>query len=81
MRTTIDIPDPVFRRLKAAAALRGTSMKALILAALEREIPTSTTAPADEPFPVVRSDQPGGVHLDSTRIAEILEQDDVRGAP
>jgi hypothetical protein len=38
MRTTIDLPDVLYRRTKAAAALRGSSMKALIVLAIEREV-------------------------------------------
>jgi len=34
MRTTIEIPDALFRRSKAAAALRGESLKDLVSAAL-----------------------------------------------
>lgn len=30
MRTTLDLPDPVFRELKARAALRGMKMKDLL---------------------------------------------------
>lgn len=37
MRTTIDLPDPLFRKAKALAALQGSSMKDLIVRALERE--------------------------------------------
>jgi hypothetical protein len=38
MRTTIDLPDPLFRKTKAVAALRGSSMKDLIIHAVEREV-------------------------------------------
>jgi hypothetical protein len=38
MRTTIDLPDNLFRRTKALAAVRGTSMKDLIIGAVEREV-------------------------------------------
>lgn len=76
MRTTIDLPDPVFRRLKATAALRGTSMKALILAALEREIDLLSSAATDEPFPVIRSDKPGSLQLDADRLAAVLDAED-----
>ena len=31
MRTTVDIPDPVYRRLKSRAATEGSSAKELIL--------------------------------------------------
>jgi hypothetical protein len=37
MRTTIEIPDDLFRRAKVTAALRGSTMKALVVRALERE--------------------------------------------
>jgi hypothetical protein len=38
MRTTIDLPDPLFRRTKIEAAMRGSSMKEVIIRALEREV-------------------------------------------
>jgi hypothetical protein len=37
MRTTIEIPDDLFRRAKATAALRGSTLKDLVIRALERE--------------------------------------------
>ena len=47
MRTTLDLPDPLFRRLKARAALEGLSLKDLIAdyvsAGLSREPPTFAT--------------------------------------
>jgi hypothetical protein len=38
MRTTVDLPDSLFRKTKAVAALRGSSMKELIIHAVEREV-------------------------------------------
>ncbi len=38
MRTTIDLPDSLFRRTKALAASRGSSLKDLIVLAVEREV-------------------------------------------
>ena len=47
MRTTLDLPDPLFRRLKARAALEGLSLKDLIAeyvsAGLSRATPTFAT--------------------------------------
>jgi hypothetical protein len=43
MRTTIDMPDALFRKTKAVAALRGSSMKELIIQAVERELANSTS--------------------------------------
>jgi hypothetical protein len=38
MRTTIDLPDALYRKTKAIAALRGLSMKDVIARAIEREV-------------------------------------------
>ncbi len=38
MRTTVDLPDALYRRTKAVAALRGSSLKELIIEALEKEV-------------------------------------------
>jgi hypothetical protein len=43
MRTSIDIPDELFRRTKVAAASRGTTLKAVVIEALERELNGSGT--------------------------------------
>jgi hypothetical protein len=45
MRTTIDLPEPLLRRAKATAAVRGTSLKSLVIAAIERE--TQSPAPPE----------------------------------
>ena len=37
MRTTVDLPDDLFRRTKALAALRGDSFKDLVVRAIETE--------------------------------------------
>ncbi len=38
MRTTIDLPDDLLRRTKAAAALRGMKLKDYVAAILERNL-------------------------------------------
>lgn len=38
MRTTIDIPDPLFREVKAHAARKGVLLKQFITSALIREV-------------------------------------------
>jgi hypothetical protein len=44
MRTTIDMPDGLFRKTKALAALQGSSMKDLIIRAVERETSSASAA-------------------------------------
>ena len=38
MRTTVDLPEPLFRKTKEIAASRGSSMKDLILDAIAKEV-------------------------------------------
>jgi hypothetical protein len=38
MRTTIDLPDALFRRAKAAAAQAGSSLRDLVVRALEAQL-------------------------------------------
>jgi hypothetical protein len=38
MRTIVEIPDALFRRMKAVAASRGSSLKDLIVRAIEKEV-------------------------------------------
>ncbi|MBV9401138.1 MAG: hypothetical protein JO062_24385 [Bryobacterales bacterium] len=59
MRTTIDLPDALFRKTKARAALQGTTIKALIVRALEREASDQTTSKPkrkqETALPVIKS--------------------------
>jgi hypothetical protein len=38
MKTTIDLPDPIFRRAKATAAVRGITLKSFISKAVEQSL-------------------------------------------
>jgi hypothetical protein len=72
MRTTVDLPDPVFKRLKAVAALRGTSLKEIILHAVERELQAERPEKRKAKFPLVKSKEPGTLSLTNADIDEIL---------
>jgi len=45
VRTTIDFPDPLLRRLKSRAALEGTTLKALVQSFVEHGLDTPLAAP------------------------------------
>lgn len=51
MKTSLDFPDPLFRQLKAQAALQGSSLKQLVVSFVERGLRdlqrTSPTPAAD----------------------------------
>ncbi|MCX7167265.1 MAG: hypothetical protein NTV11_13465 [Rhodocyclales bacterium] len=48
MKTTIEMPDDIFRRAKAVAALHGLSMKEWLTNVLRREVGAGTTAPSSD---------------------------------
>ena len=72
MRTTVDLPDPVFRRLKATAALEGSSLKQIILRAIEKELHAVPLKRRKARFPLIRSKEPGVLSLTNAEIDEIL---------
>lgn len=41
MKTVIDLPDPLFRRLKATTAVNGISLKSFIIQAVEKSLDTT----------------------------------------
>ena len=44
MKTTIEIPEPVFRQAKAKAALEGLSLREFFMRGLQLALQTSSTA-------------------------------------
>ncbi|MGH9402062.1 MAG: hypothetical protein ACRD2P_08150 [Terriglobia bacterium] len=74
MRTTVDIPDPVYRRLKAEAALQGCSVKELVLRGVKAELGGRKIARKAKAIalPVIDSKRPGWLRLSNRRINEIL---------
>jgi plasmid stability protein len=72
VRTTVDIPDGMYRQLKSRAAREGSSTRALILkgvqAVLKSERPKAAVPVA---LPIVRSKRPGTVALDNAAIYDI----------
>lgn len=79
MRTTIDLPDSLFRRVKAAASMKGLTLKKFITRAIEREIETQKAAFERQKqisFPLVPSRHPGSLQIDGNMVAEALEKED-----
>jgi hypothetical protein len=73
MRTTVDIPDPLYRELKNRAANEGRSVKELILRGVEVELHLYPKKPGRRiSLPVVTSKRPGSVRLDNAKIFEII---------
>lgn len=73
MRTTVDIPDPVYRRLKSRAATEGSSAKELILRGVRKVLQESRRKSRKRiKLPIVRSKQPGTLELNNDKIFEII---------
>ena len=72
MRTTVDIPDSLYRELKGKAASEGRSVKELILRGVEQELKGRKSRPNRVTLPIVRSKRPGSTKLDNAKIFEII---------
>lgn len=79
MRTTLDLPDPLLRRLKSRAALEGTTLKELVHQLVERGLessglPARTTSRS--PLPTIASRRPLAIRNPSNaRLFELLDGD------
>jgi hypothetical protein len=73
MRTTVDLPDALFRKMKATAALQGMSLKQFITRAIEAEIskPRPTKGYRVK-LPLIRSKHPGTLNLTNAEIEDLL---------
>ena len=81
MRTSLDLPDPLFRHLKARAALEGRSLRDLVVSLVERglsapplESPQAPAVPAQPPS--IRLGAPmalGPDRLSNAALSELLD--------
>ena len=73
MRTTVDIPDPLYRELKGKAATEGRSVKELILRGVEGELQSNRRKRGRRvSLPLIRSKRPGSLKLDNAQIYKII---------
>jgi plasmid stability protein len=73
MRTTVDIPDPLYRQLKVRAAGEGRSVRELILRSVSEELRGRRSAPRRRvKLPIIASKRPGSLELDNAAIYEIV---------
>ena len=75
MRTTLDLPDPLFKEAKSKAARRGIPLRVLMIQALERELhaPQKPEQRMQRSrVPLIRSRRPGHLRISNTQIEELL---------
>jgi len=75
VRTTIDLPDPLFREVKIRAAREGMKLRELVICFLEAGIrergSSDAPAPTHTALPIFR--QPNGTVIPARTNAEIFE--------
>jgi hypothetical protein len=73
MRTTVDIPDPIYRQLKSRAVSQRRSVKELILRGVESELRNRSKKRGRRvAVPLVPSKRPSSVLLDNAKVFEII---------
>jgi hypothetical protein len=72
VRTTVDIPDPLYRALKRTAAHEGRSVKELLVQGAELRLRAHPKKTGRRRPPVIDSDNPGSLELDNAKIYEII---------
>ena len=73
MRTTIDLPNDLFRQVKSKAALRGETLKEFVQSAIEKEISVETRASSFRvKLPLIKSKKPKSLSLTNAEIENLL---------
>jgi hypothetical protein len=71
MRTTVDIPDELYRQAESKAAREGVPVGDLIAQALRRALGESPVAGRQRiAFPLIHSAQPGTLGVEQVQAAE-----------
>ncbi len=73
MRTTVDIPDPLYSELKTRAVAEGRSVKEMILRGVEGELKRNRKGRGRRvSLPLIRSQHAGSIRLNNAKIFEII---------
>lgn len=73
MRTTVDIPDALYRELKSRAAREKVTVKQLILRGVQTELrPRIGRKKRRVTFPLVQSKSPGTLEIDNAQIYQLI---------
>ena len=73
MRTTVDIPDPLYRELNARAARQGRPVKELILQGVAQVLrePQQVNPPRLK-YPILRAGKPGSLKINNKKIYDLI---------
>ena len=83
MKTTLEIPSPLFKQVKAHAAMEGLKLKDVVASALSAYLlrtPPATSGTKRCPFPLVRGKATNLMkQMSNETIAKLQEKDDFEG--
>ena len=72
MRTTVDIPDEIYRRLKIKAVREGKPLRLIVLRGIQRELEDGEKRNIRKlKLPLIRSSEPGTLALTNEQIDEL----------
>jgi hypothetical protein len=74
MKTTIELPDELLRRAKAAAATRGISLKRLFIDALEHGLRRGAATPAEPAWKAVAGEL-APLRSETRRIGRLIDEE------
>ena len=78
MQTTVDLPDPLYRKGVALAASRGATVEEFIIEAVAKAVQGDLRSSASEPgnrevkLPLIHSKRPGTLDLSNFDFDELL---------
>jgi hypothetical protein len=76
MKTTLELPDPLFRRAKATAAERGQSLKDFVTDALREKLVAGTNlAHSNEPAWMKGFGKLRRLHKETVRVQSIVDRE------
>jgi hypothetical protein len=76
MKTTLELPDPIFRKVKATAAERGQSLKDFVTEALRDKLALGTARPqAGEPAWMEGFGKLKRLHKETVRVQSVIDDE------
>ena len=72
MRTTIDIPDPMYKELKSKAATEGLTVKMIILTSVEQILENSAARRSRIKLPLLQGKESRQIKPTNAEIEDIL---------
>lgn len=76
MKTTLDLPDPIFRKAKATAAEHGQSLKDFVTEALRDKLAADAGRPiATEPLWMQGFGKLKHLHKETVRVQSVIDEE------